>query len=67
MERVNDDHLFSSKALYDIKLIERALKENDQKELDLFYGKNADGSSKMVRSADGTITASTNLYIASDE
>ena len=31
MERLNDDHLFSSKALYDIKLIERALKENDQK------------------------------------
>ncbi|MFI5142100.1 MAG: RNA polymerase sigma factor [Bacteroidia bacterium] len=31
MENLGEDRFFSSKALYDIKLIERALKQNDQK------------------------------------
>src|SRR5665213_3365559 len=31
MERLDEDHYFSTRALYDIKLIERALKQNDQK------------------------------------
>lgn len=31
MEKLNDDHFFSSKALYDIKLVERALQHDDQK------------------------------------
>lgn len=31
MEKLNEDRFFSSKALYDIKLIERALKQDDQK------------------------------------
>ena len=31
MEKLDDDHYFSTKALYDIKLIERALQHDDQK------------------------------------
>jgi RNA polymerase sigma factor (sigma-70 family) len=31
MENIGEDRFFSSKALYDIKLIERALKQDDQK------------------------------------
>jgi RNA polymerase sigma factor (sigma-70 family) len=31
MEKLSDDRFFSSKALYDIKLVERALKQDDQK------------------------------------
>ncbi|MHB8261128.1 MAG: RNA polymerase sigma factor [Bacteroidia bacterium] len=31
MERLRGDHQFSTKALYDIKLVERALKNDDQK------------------------------------
>ena len=31
MERLDEDHYFSTRALYDIKLVERALKHNDQK------------------------------------
>lgn len=31
MENLEEDRFFSAKALYDIKLIERALKQNDQK------------------------------------
>lgn len=31
MERLDEDHQFSTKAMYDMKLVQRAIKDNDQK------------------------------------